>query len=352
MRNKPLTLLASQGGCAAKVGPRELYQILDGLSTGNADRQSILRRNEDAGCAQLSQDVAIVQSIDAITPVSDSPTVYGAVAVEHALGDIYAVGAKPVTGLFMLGFPVIGISPEVVQSILQGAINRLSAAGATLLKGHTIGSKQLELGVAVTGLLRGYLISSTGCRDGDALTLTKPLGSGIITTALKLANSQMPIEKFSMEVVENSERVMLESNSMAAEAMLKVGVHACTDVSGFGLIGHLHGMLTSSGLSATINFRSVPLIPGVMNLASQDLIPSGSERNAAYWWNCCEFDAGLTYAQRMLLFDAQTSGGLLISLANVKANYLLRELKNKGVKECAVIGHILKKERSTIIVTS
>jgi selenide, water dikinase len=352
MEKHLLTLLSSHGGCAAKISPDELQRILDGLKIENLKVSTSIQRKEDVGIFRIRKGLYIVQSVDMITPVSDNPTTFGAIAAAHALSDIYAKGAKPLTALLILGLPAFSVSTSVATEILQGAIDKLQEAGTAILGGHTVATQELLFGLSVTGSLGEEIVTNTDCKEGDALVLTKPLGSGIIITALKLTNAQVPIEHFSMELVHLSEEVMLELNAAATRAMLKVGVHACTDVTGFGLFGHLYEMLTFSGYAAHINMKHVPIISGVTDLATQDVISAGCERNAAFWWNSCEFYDNIPYAQKMILFDPQTSGGLLISLASDKADALIQELHQAGIRECAVIGHITQKEKATVVVSN
>ncbi len=352
MEKHLLTLLSSQGGCAAKIGPDELQHILDGLKIENLNVSTNIQRREDVGIFRIRKGLHIVQSVDLITPVSDNPATFGAITAAHALSDVYAKGAQPLTALLILGLPAFRISTSIATEILQGAIDKLQEAGTVLLGGHTIATQELLFGLSVTGLVQEEVVSNTSCKEGDALVLTKPLGSGIIITALKLTNAQVPIEQFSTELVPLSEKVMLELNAAASKAMLKVGVHACTDVTGFGLIGHLYEMLTLSGYAAHINLKHVPILSGVTALASQDVVSSGCERNAAFWWNSCQFNDNIPYAQKMILFDPQTAGGLLISLARNKADQLIQELHRAGIRDCAVIGHITQKEKAAVVVSN
>ena len=337
-------MLSSQGGCAAKVGPRELNLILGGIECAEEEVGISKLNMGDAGYIQVTEHIALVQSIDMITPISDDPTVFGAIAVEHALSDIYAVGASPVSGMFVLVFPALGLPYEIAQNILNGALERLNASGAKLLKGHTITGKELQFGVGVTGIADPNLVILPGCQLGDALILTKPLGNGIISTALKMVNAGVPVTDFSHTMVQESERVMLQSNAGAAQTIAEMGVHACTDVTGFGLIGHLMEMLDGRDISAELHMDAVPTLPGVDILAANDIIPSGSERNMAYWWKQCQFADDVRYAERIVLFDAQTSGGLLISVRDDKAVALLENLNANGISDAAVIGHICHRE--------
>lgn len=345
---EPLTMMSSQGGCAAKVGPRELEQILTGVRLEDQKVEGVFAKRGDAGYIKVSDDLGFVQSIDVITPVSDDPYVYGAIAVEHALSDICAVGGDPLSGMFMLAYPALGVPATTASAILQGAIDRLTESGARLLKGHTIGGKELQFGVAVTGLVHGEPLNARSCQPGDLLVLTKPLGNGIIVTAQKMVNAGCPIAHFTPDLVKAAEAVMLRSNRGAARAMLEVGVNACTDITGFGLIGHLMEMLQLSGVSAELDFDAIPVLPGVMALAEDAIVPSGSERNAAYWWKACEFADGLGDAAKIVLFDAQTSGGLLVSLPSDSFDVFAKRCQANGLNDPVVIGRVV--ERPNICV--
>lgn len=350
MTKKPLTLLTEQGGCAAKVGPQELYQIIDSLIIDEKDEITLLRQREDAGYFSFSNDLTIIQSIDAITPISDNPVTYGAIATAHALNDIYAKGANPISGLFLLGFPALQISTTLCKEILQGAIDKLFEAKAKFLGGHTIANQQLQLGVAVTGLIQDKFIPNNTCQEGDALILTKPLGTGIIITALKYKNAKEKIQSFSNELVKISEEKMLCLNQKAADSMIEIGVNACTDISGFGLIGHLCQMLKSTNLTAQLNWDNIPILPGVMGLAKQMIVPVGCEKNSVYWWDDCDFSNTLTLDKIYILFDPQTSGGLLISVSSSKSTRLLEKIRKSGAESASIIGQIIKKEYHSIIV--
>lgn len=349
---KPLTLMSTAGGCAAKIGPNELNRIVSGLKIDDTNSLSVLERNDDAGYWRLSDDLLIVQSVDIITPISDDPYVFGGIAAAHALSDLYAKGASPLLGLLMLNIPVLEVSPETGHKILQGAIDKLLEAGAGFMGGHTMGGCQLEFGLAVTGLMHGDIVQNNGCKEGDVLILTKRLGTGIITTALKLKNAQVPIKEFSLEAVAESEKSMLELNNVPSEVMMRVGVHACTDISGFGLVGHLSEMLSKDNLSAIVQWNAIPVFSAALSFAKQMISSAGGDRNAAFWWDRCKFADDLTHENITILFDPQTSGGLLISVAPEKADLVLEGLSSEGVENCAAIGHITRhNDRSIVIET-
>jgi selenide, water dikinase len=346
MYENALTTLSRMGGCAAKIEAATLQKILAGLKIDPVDEHMIVD-HEDVGLASLSPSEQLAQSIDMITPVSDNPKVFGAIAASHALNDLYAKGACPISGLLILELPALLVSAETAIDILQGAIDKLHEAGAKFLGGHTIESQELQLGLAVTGLIKDEIIPNAGCKKGDLLVLTKPLGTGITITALKLKNVGIDIDNFSDETVLLSEQNMLSLNEVPSQVMRQIKVNACTDISGFGLLGHLSEMLKPSKLSAHIYFNKVPLIPGVIELASQDILSAGGERNAAFFWANCTFANSISYAQRMLLFDPQTSGGLLMSVSQDNVDRLIKELEQRGV-QAAIIGEIIQKDSAMI----
>ncbi|HEY0752558.1 MAG TPA: selenide, water dikinase SelD [Ktedonobacteraceae bacterium] len=350
MQEYALTRLSSAGGCAAKIEPGVLQHILDRLNIAAPDESLHMSQREDVGITSIPAGLTqLVQSVDTITPVSDDPHTFGAIAAAHALSDLYAKGAAPLAGLLMLSLPSLLVPAEIASAILQGAIDKLHEAGASFLGGHTIASQELQLGLAVTGMLSRPLISKAASQPSDLLVLTKPLGTGIVITALKSQHAGFAIDDFTSESVASATSQMLTLNAQAAQALREVPVHACTDVSGFGLLGHLNEMLMPAGLSACIHLRSVPLIPGVARLAELDILSAGGERNAAFLWSNCSFARTISYAQKMLLFDPQTSGGLLISVAPDQVDLLMKELQRRQV-EASIIGQVSQRDARTIEV--
>lgn len=349
MHKQSLLSLSIAGGCAAKIDPPTLQQILAGLKNMHRDEAENIEYREDVGVLSLLTGERLVQSIDMITPVSDNPRIFGAIAASHALSDIYAKGACPISGLVLLGLPPLLVQPSTATAILQGAIDKLHEAGARILGGHTIASQELQLGLAVTGSIINKIIPNVGCKEDDFLILTKPLGIGMVITALKLKNSGFQINDFTDEMVQLSEQSMLTLNNTSSDVMTQIGVHACTDITGFGLLGHLYEMLYIEDLSALIYFNKIPFIPGIADIASQDIVTSGGDRNAAFYWKNCTFDKNITYSQKMLLFDPQTSGGLLISVPKERGYRLIKELEHRGVK-AAIIGKITRRQPTAIVV--
>jgi selenide,water dikinase len=235
---KPLTLLAATGGCAAKLGPGDLSRLLKSVNFRDpAGTQEILRR-EDVGTFPLGPFSLLLQSIDIIAPISDDPHTFGGVAAANALSDIYAKGGQPITGLIALAFPPAEVLDQTAAAIVQGAADKLAEARARVVGGHTVVSRELLAGVSVAGIA-GRIVSNVGAQSGDSIILTKPIGVGIISTAQKLVHGGSVLNGFSPDAQLQAEQAMLTLNAHASEVLTEPGVHACTDVTGFGLVGHL-----------------------------------------------------------------------------------------------------------------
>ena len=288
---------------------------------------------DDAAVYRLREDLALVQTVDFFPPVVDDPYSFGAIAVANALSDIYAMGGTPLLGLNIVGYPM-DLSKDILVKILQGGYDKAAEAGLLIAGGHTIDDHEPKYGLAVTGVVRpGEQVTNATAQAGDVLVLTKPIGTGIITTAGKR-------DAVSPEVLEAAIRSMAMLNHEASHAMMEVGVHACTDVTGFGLLGHLKGMVVGSGVGARVKLSQVPLLPGTWELAEQGIVPGGTERNLASLGAHVRWEPSLPEVAKLVLSDAQTSGGLLISVAAEKEQRLLDELAKRGVDGSAVIGQV------------
>jgi selenide,water dikinase len=273
----------------------------------------------------LRKDLALVQTVDFITPIVDDPYAFGSIAAANALSDIYAMGARPVTALNIVAFPIRSLPLATLQEILRGAAETVAEAGATVVGGHTIYDPDPKFGLAVTGLAHpDRIVRKAGGRPGDALILTKPLGTGILTTAL---DRRLIGEEDLREAV----MTMRSLNRAAAEAMVEVGVHACTDVTGFGLLGHLHEMAEASGVSARVSLGHIPVLPGVWDLARRDAVPGGSRSNQRYLMEHVTWGEGIKPDEQVVLCDAQTSGGLLIAVSARRRSQLLAALRERGI---------------------
>lgn len=299
---------------------------------------------DDAGVYKIREDLAIVHTVDFFPPIVDDPYDYGAIAAANSLSDVYAMGAKPTSALNIVGYPPKTMPLSALDEILKGGAEKAQEAGVAIIGGHTIKTREPIYGLAVVGTIHPQkIISNAGAKPGDSLVLTKPLGTGVITTAIKRG---MADESLVHKVVE----IMTALNKYASESMLEVGVSACTDVTGFGLVGHLCELVQTSKVGAAVYVSRVPLIDPVLELAKDRVVPGGTVANLKHAENNTDWDKGITDQEKLILCDAQTSGGLLISVPRAKEPKLLESLLAHGVKEANVIGEITEDERCRIQV--
>lgn len=294
------------------------------------DDPAYLNRDQhyaDAGVYRISEEKALVQTVDFFTPVVDDPYLFGQIAAANSFSDLYAMGARPLTALNLVCFPA-GTQPlKILEQILLGGFDKIKEAGAALIGGHSVEDDEPKYGLSVTGLVDPRrMITSAGARPGDLLFLTKPLGSGIIATAMK--GDQLT----AAEAAETLQG-MAALNAGAAEAAVEVGVAAVTDITGFGLLGHLHELLTASGVGAAIDGAAVPLYPGTAEMAARGLIPGGAYRNMNYFQKWVRWSGGEPEndERRLIFSDPQTSGGLLIAVSPERAQALSAALARRGV---------------------
>lgn len=293
-----------------------------------------LGTSDDAAVYRLSPELALVQTIDYITPLVDDPYQFGQIAAANALSDVYAMGGAPLLALNVVAFPTDALPIAVLAEILRGGADKAQEAGARIIGGHSIDDREPKYGLAVTGLVHPDRVwRNSTAKPGDRLILTKPLGMGIVSTAIKR-------DLASAALIERAVGVMTTLNKNAARATLEIGVDAATDVTGFGLLGHLHEMTAGSGVSAEIRFRDVPVLREVPDLAAQGVVPGGTKRNLAFVEPFVSFATTLDPVQRLILADAQTSGGLLLAVAPDRAAALLHALHTQGVPVFAEIGTI------------
>ena len=287
----------------------------------------------------------MVQSVDYITPIVDNPFAFGAIAAANALSDLYAMGARPVLGLNLVGFPIKSLPMGMLNEILRGGLSKLTEAGASLGGGHSIEDLEPKYGMAVTGVLHpDKIVTNAQAKAGDVLILTKSLGTGIITTGI---DRGLVGESGIKRVTE----VMSQLNRAASEAMLAAEAHACTDVSGFGLLGHLHEMIEASQVGAQVWLDQMPVLPDAWELAEKGSVPDGSGNNQRYFSQFIEWEPGITLVAQMILFDAQTSGGLLMAVPPQNAERLLNDLQQRGVRNAKMIGRITSDDIGCIRVT-
>ena len=297
----------------------------------------------DAGVYKISDDVAIVQTVDILTPITDDAFTFGEIAAANSLSDLYVMGAKPITALNIIGFPA-KLDLTYLEKIIQGGSEKVKQAGAVILGGHTIKDEELKYGLAVTGIIHpDKLITNENAQPGDLLILTKPIGTGVISTALKA-------EIASNEAVEKINSSMKTLNNVAAEAMVKVGVNACTDVTGFGLLGHALQLAQASKVSLRIDAKKVPIFEEAFEYAEMSLFPGGSIKNEKFVRPHLSIDGSVNNNLYRLLCDAQTSGGLLISVEESKGERLLTILRDRGINEAKIIGEVIQKKDKVIYV--
>jgi len=299
---------------------------------------------DDAGVYKLSNDLAIIQTIDFFTPIVDDPYDFGQIAVANALSDVYTMGGKPLTAMNMVCFPTKKFDISVLQDMLKGGVDKMKEAGVTLVGGHSIDDVELKYGLSVTGIVHPKrLVTNAGAKAGDKLILTKPLGTGIISTALKAG-------KVSKETVAKVTQYMASLNKKASELMQEAGVHACTDITGFGLLGHACQLAQNSQVGMKIDSASVPVFREVEEFARVGLCPGGLYRNKEFYGKMVKFSKQMPDYIQDILFDAQTSGGLLISLAPEAAKPLVTKLRKAGVPDAAIIGEIISKPAGKLFV--
>lgn len=331
-------------GCACKIRPLLLEEILKRIPS--FEDKSVLvgyKTSDDAAVYQIDEENCIVETVDIIPPVVDDPYTYGAIAAANALSDIYAMGAKPLFALSIVSFPVSKLPMEVLYKILQGASDKAAEAGIGIIGGHSIDDSEPKFGLVVTGRVhpRKILRNSTA-RPGDAIILTKPIGTGIITTALKRGLAETENVR---EVID----VMTELNLRTAEIIQRFPVNSCTDVTGFGLLGHLKEVIEGSGVGAEIISGFVPLIKECWEFAAAGCIPGGTLNNIDFVKPVIRWDKDIPELLKIILADAQTSGGLLMTLPEVVAPSLLEEIRKQGNKKAIIIGKIIKGDAVIVV---
>jgi selenide,water dikinase len=299
---------------------------------------------DNAGVYKLSDDLAIIQTIDFFTPIVDDSYDFGQITVANALSDVYAMGGKPLTAMNVVCFPINKLDISILKEILIGGIDKMKEAGVTLVGGHSIDDAELKYGLSVTGIVHPKrLVTNAGAKVGDKLILTKPLGTGITSTALKAG-------KVSKETVVKMTKYMAALNKKASELMQELEVHACTDITGFGLLGHACQLARNSQVGINVNSGSIPVFKEVEEFAKAGLCPGGLHRNKEFYGKMVEFSRQIPDYIKNILFDPQTSGGLLISLAPEDAELLVGKLKKAGVPDSAMIGEVISKPLGKIII--
>lgn len=307
------------------------------LSTQHPDVLVGLETSDDAGVYRLTDELALVQTVDYFTPVVDDPYMFGQIAAANALSDVYAMGGTPITVLNLVGYPIKKLGPDMLVDMLRGANDKVAEANATTVGGHSIDDQEPKFGLAVTGIVHPErVLTNAGAKPGDQLILSKPIGIGILTTAIKrdlLTDDELHLLM----------NVMATLNQTTAAIMKQYNVHACTDVTGFGLLGHLSEMAKASQVGMTVWHQNVPVLPRTREFAAQGVVPGGSHANRRWLSHHVTYAGHIDETTQIILCDAVTSGGLLISLEPGEAQSLLDELKTNGVA-AAIIGEV--KEQS------
>lgn len=324
------------------MGPGDLKDALSWLPEEEASELIVgFENSDDAAVFRMENGMALLQTVDFFPPVVDSPRLFGQIAAANALSDIYAMGGRPITALNLAAFPC-GLGLDLLGEILLGGHEKVREAGALIVGGHTIQDNEPKYGLAVTGVVElKNLVTNAGLKPGDKLVLTKPLGVGILTTALK---GELVTEEEIMEAILSA----AELNMSASEAMLEVGADAATDITGFGLLGHLHEMALASGVAVRIEAEKVPVHKGAIEFAKESIVPGGARNNRAFLAGHVGFNNDKVPAE--ILCDPQTSGGLLIGVESEKVDELTRALEKKGVETRSVIGEVMEGEPGRIEV--
>lgn len=305
----------------AKLAPSDLAQVLSKLPKQNSENVIVgFDTSDDAGVFRLSDDLALVQTVDFFTPVADEPEIYGRVAAINSLNDVYAMGGTPISALSIVCYPQKG-DWDVLGEILAGGQMAMTEAGVVVIGGHSVDDQEMKFGYAVTGLINpNKVITNAGAKPGDVLVLTKPIGTGAINTAVKRGLASAETEAAAI-------RAMTTSAAAASKTMLTVGANACTDVTGFGLLGHAYEMAKASGVTLNIDPTKVPLLPDVLELISQGMLTRGDKNNRVYVGETVKIDESVSAAMQSALFDPQTAGGLLISLPKTAVDAFLAEIE-------------------------
>ena len=340
-----LTSLTHTAGCAAKIGPGTLAGILEGLPKFEDENLLVgIETSDDGAIYRVSDDVALIQTLDFFPPMVDDPYLFGQVAAANALSDFYAMGGEPKVALNIVAWPNC-VNPRFLGEILRGGADKVKEAGAVLAGGHSIQDDVPKYGLSVTGFVHpDKVFKNCGARPGDLLILTKPLGTGIVNTAVKAG---MASEKAQEEVI----RVMTTLNRTAKHIVEKYEIHSCTDVTGFGLAGHCIEMAEGSGVTILIDSQALPVQEDAREYAVMGLIPEGAYKNRTFAGTRVDTE-GVEECLRDIFFDPQTSGGLLVSVAPEDAGHIMEDFEEAGIiKDCAVIGRVIESEGFRVRLT-
>jgi len=305
-----------------------------------------MEHSEDAGVYKLREDLAIIQTVDFFTPIVDDPYIFGQIAVTNALSDVYAMGGKPLTAMNIVCFPIKKFDVSILRDILRGGLDKMREAGVLLVGGHSVEDDETKYGLAVTGVIHpDQVLMNRGARSGDKLILTKALGTGIVSTAVKA-------DAAPANLIAKSMAAMTTLNKVAAEILMETtDVHACTDVTGFGLLGHACEMIEDSDVGMHISASAVPCFEGLQELAEMGILPEGLHRNRQFRKSRIDVNSDCPEWLVDILFDPQTAGGLFISVAPEQAAGLLDKFNRSGLKDAAIVGEVTVGNKGKIIVS-
>lgn len=333
-KNIRLTQTTTKSGWGCKIGPDDLAQVLRLLPQQESNPKVLvgLETPDDAGVYKLSDDLALIQTLDFFTPIVDDPYMYGQIAAANSLSDVYAMGGKPLTAMNIVGYPINKLGAEMLAEILKGSADKVKESGAVLIGGHSIDNVEPIIGLSVTGHTHPNQVwTNIGAKAGDRLIITKPIGVGIQTKGIK--DAVLDDEK-----IKRVTEVMAHLNKYAAEAMTGYSISAVTDVTGFGLLGHSLEMIEKTDVGLIIGSAQVPILEGTKELAINKVVPAGSKDNLKWVSNRVVFEEQLDYHDQLILADSVSSGGLLVAVKGEEAKSLLQDMHKQGVKDARIIG--------------
>ncbi|NMD34994.1 MAG: selenide, water dikinase SelD, partial [Planctomycetes bacterium] len=334
-----LTRSVAKAGCASKIGQADLARVLGGLPPVEDPRVLVgVAAGDDAAVFRIDADHVLVQTVDVFTPCVDDPHLFGKIAAANSVSDVYAMGGTPLTALSIVGFPIDELDGAAMEAILKGGIEKLNEAGCSLIGGHSINDAEVKCGFAVTGLIDGgAVVVRDNAQPGDCLVLTKPLGLGMVSFAAQLGRMRP-------EALAEAGAWMAALNKDASELMVRHGAHACTDITGFGLAGHLVEMARNSRVTAVLDLEALPVLASAVECLEEEIMGGGIDRNEEYAMAWIQAEEPEAEGLLPILYDPQTSGGLLVALPEKAAEAMVKELKGRGNEAAAIIGRIVVNE--------
>lgn len=339
-----LTKYVTKGGCACKLGPHILDKALQGVTFPTSERLIVgMEGREDAGVYALDESTGLVQTTDFFTPIVDDPYMFGQIAATNSISDVYAMGGRPITAMNLVGFPVPLVESGALAAVLEGASDVLRDAGVAVVGGHSIENETPIFGLAVTGLVDPHQVwRNRGAQVDDVLVLTKPIGTGLMSNALKGGLFKRGVQE--------AMHSMIMTNRIAQEVANQYTIHSCTDVTGFSLMGHGREMADASKVSFSIHFKAIPLFTDVLEAAQMGLVPASAYGNRKALGEGISFAPSVPACGVDICFDPQTSGGLLFALPEIEADHFIKSLHDAGLVKASAIGHVIEREEYSIYV--